>query len=311
MDDPKRLLPPELAAWLKYYRALGFTHLYRRKRQPLASSGGEETLSVPAAATARAENPPPSPPANQLYLSAALPAAATPREAAPRNSGAEPILPAFSAPPAARTGTLFESVAPRETLEQIREDLGDCRRCKLWKGRQTIVFGSGNPKAELLFVGEGPGADEDEQGLPFVGRAGQLLTQMIEKGLKIPRPEVYICNIIKCRPPENRKPERDEVAACRQFVERQIDAVRPRVIVALGATAAETLLERHQSMGSLRGQWHQFHGVPLLVTYHPAFLLRDPNRKPEAWADLKKVLAFLQSPGGGEQGRTAPGAVSG
>jgi len=206
---------------------------------------------------------------------------------------------------------LFDSVAPRETLEKIREDLGDCRRCKLAGGRKTIVFGSGNPKAELLFVGEGPGADEDEQGLPFVGRAGQLLTQMIEKGMKIPRPDVYICNVVKCRPPGNRKPEKDEVAACRQFIERQIDAVRPRVIVVLGATAVETLLGLHQSMGSLRGRWQEFHGIPLMITYHPAFLLRDPNRKPEAWEDLKKVLALLKSSSGGQQGRTVPGGVSG
>ncbi len=206
---------------------------------------------------------------------------------------------------------MFDGVAPRETLEKIREDLGDCRRCKLWNGRKTIVFGSGNPQAALLFVGEGPGADEDEQGLPFVGRAGQLLTQMIEKGLKIPRPEVYICNIIKCRPPGNRKPERDEIAACRQFVERQIDSVQPRAIVALGATAVETLLGTRQSMGSQRGRWHEFHGIPLMVTYHPAFLLRDPNRKPEAWEDLKKVLALLESPADGKQGRTASGKTSG
>ena len=295
MDDPERLPLDELADWLRYYRALGFTHLYRKRPQPIVSLGGEEEmLAPPPAAPGPPGSPQPPAPANQLYLGAALPTAAPTREAAPPKSGAELAVPVFSAPPAPRDGTLFDSVAPRETLEQVREDLGDCRRCKLWKGRKTIVFGSGNPRAELLFVGEGPGADEDEQGLPFVGRAGQLLTQMIEKGLKIPRPDVYICNIIKCRPPENRKPEKDEIAACRQFVERQIDAVRPRVIVALGATAVETLLGRNQSIGSLRGQWHEFHGLPLMVTYHPAFLLRDPNRKPEAWADLKKVLAFLQ-----------------
>ena len=295
MDDREPFPPSELANWLKYYRALGFTHLYRRKPQQLASSGSEETLAAMAAAAGPSDSSRLTPPANQLYLAASLPAASAACEAAPRGPAATSSPPAMPAPVVAQASTLFDSMAPRESLEQIREDLGDCRRCKLSKGRKTIVFGAGNPKAELLFVGEGPGADEDEQGLPFVGRAGQLLTQMIEKGLKIPRPDVYICNIIKCRPPENRKPEREEVAACRQFVERQIDAVRPRVIVALGATAVETLLGKNQSMGSLRGQWHQFHGLPLLVTYHPAFLLRDPNRKPEAWADLKKVLAFLQT----------------
>ena len=146
-----------------------------------------------------------------------------------------------------------------------------------------------------MFVGEGPGADEDRQGLPFVGRAGQLLTDMIEKGMGISRSEVYICNIIKCRPPDNRKPEKDEIAACRPFVERQLNAIQPRVICALGATAAETLLGVRQSMASLRGQWHEFHGFPLLVTYHPAFLLRDPSKKRESWADLKMIRAYLGS----------------
>jgi DNA polymerase len=190
---------------------------------------------------------------------------------------------------------LFAPERKQETLDQIREDLGDCRRCRLCEGRKSIVFGSGNPKAELVFVGEGPGADEDEQGLPFVGRAGQLLTDMIEKGMKISRPDVYICNIVKCRPPGNRKPERDEVAACREFVERQIDSIRPRVICALGATAAETILGSRESMGRLRGRWHQFRGIPVMVTYHPAFLLRDPSRKAETWADLKLILAQLGS----------------
>ena len=189
---------------------------------------------------------------------------------------------------------MFAAVAPRETLDAIREDLGDCRRCRLFEGRKTIVFGSGNPNAELVFVGEGPGADEDEQGLPFVGRAGQLLTEMIEKGMKISRSEVYICNIVKCRPPQNRKPERDEVSACRPFVERQIHAIQPKVICALGATAAETLLGTRQSMGSLRGQWYEFQGFPLIVSYHPAFLLRDPTKKRESWEDLKMILEHLK-----------------
>ena len=170
----------------------------------------------------------------------------------------------------------------------------DCRRCKLAGGRKTIVFGSRNENAELVFVGEGPGADEDEQGLPFVGRAGQLLTDMIEKGMKIPRPEVYICNIVKCRPPANRKPEPDEVAACRQFVERQIMAIRPRAICALGATAAETLLGMKEAMGRLRGKRYDWNGIPLVVTYHPAFLLRDPSRKADTWADLKMLMAILK-----------------
>jgi DNA polymerase len=266
---------PELAKWLRYYRDLGFTHLYGRA--PAATQ-----QDVPASAQA------------------AVPAAApSPR---PTDSVAPSIAQAIrhpARPPAPSHATapsgLFAATAVSETLEQVRDDLGDCRRCKLCEGRKSIVFGSGNPKAELVFVGEGPGADEDEQGLPFVGRAGQLLTDMIEKGLKIPRPDVYICNIVKCRPPGNRKPERDEVAACRQFVERQIDAIRPRAICALGATAAETLLDVRESMGRLRGRWYEFHGFPLIVTYHPAFLLRDPSRKAETWEDLKLILARLRS----------------
>jgi DNA polymerase len=297
MTDPEQIsfnqpTLDELAAWLKYYRALGFTHLYGLRE---TSASAQDRL------------------AEQQSPSASL-AAPSGGETMPRRPHLDEHDSAVASPPLgagrALGGSLFDSVGPRETLEQVREDLGDCRRCKLAGGRKTIVFGSGNPKAELLFVGEGPGADEDEQGLPFVGRAGQLLTQMIEKGMKIPRPEVYICNVVKCRPPGNRKPEKDEVAACRQFVERQIDAVKPRVIVVLGATAVETLLGLHQSMGSLRGRWQEFHGIPLMITYHPAFLLRDPTRKPEAWEDLKKVIALLQS-SAGEQARTAPGEASG
>jgi len=213
-----------------------------------------------------------------------------------------PASPQMESPAASASGlpagaspsvNLFTPISERESLEHIRGDLGsDCRRCKLWKGRKNIVFGSGNPRAEIVFVGEGPGADEDEQGLPFVGRAGQLLTEMIEKGMKIRRADVYICNIVKCRPPENRKPEKDEVAACRQFVERQLSSIRPRVICALGATAAETLLGSRESMGKLRGRWFEFHGIPLIVTYHPAFLLRDPTKKRDTWEDLKMILAY-------------------
>lgn len=297
MNDPEQLALNELAGWLKYYRALGFTHLYRSEAVSASTQGWgpEEHPSsdlLPSASTREAESRRPEPEADDSAV-------------------ASPPVGAGGIVGGTAVGTLFDSVAPRETLEAIREDLGDCHRCKLAGGRKTIVFGSGNPRAELLFVGEGPGADEDEQGLPFVGRAGQLLTQMIEKGMKIPRPDVYICNVVKCRPPENRKPEKDEVAACRQFVERQIDAVKPRAIVVLGATAVETLLGLHQSMGSLRGRWQEFHGIPLMITYHPAFLLRDPNRKPEAWEDLKKVMALLNSSSDGPQGRTAPGGASG
>ena len=194
--------------------------------------------------------------------------------------------------------TLFQSVTPREALEEIRADLGECTRCKLHEGRNTIVFGSGNPEAEVVFVGEGPGADEDAQGLPFVGRAGQLLTEMINNSaqrMKVPlrREDVYICNVVKCRPPDNRTPERDEIDTCSPFLLRQLDSIRPRAAVALGATAARVLLNTGESMARLRGRWFDYHGARLLVTYHPAYLLRDPSKKREAWEDMQMLLGFL------------------
>jgi uracil-DNA glycosylase len=178
------------------------------------------------------------------------------------------------------------------TLQTIREDIGDCIRCKLHKGRTKIVFGDGHPQAKLLFIGEGPGRDEDLQGLPFVGRAGKLLTQMIEAmGLK--RSDVYICNVVKCRPPENRAPEKDEVAACSPFLFRQIDLVAPKVIVCLGSIAAQTILETTRGISQFRGQWLEFRGRKLMATYHPAYLLRNPAAKSEVWKDLQKVMVEL------------------
>jgi len=194
---------------------------------------------------------------------------------------------------------------PAESLRIIREDLGDCTRCKLHKqGRKQVVFGVGNPRADLMFVGEGPGADEDEKGEPFVGRAGQLLTNMI-KAMGLSREVVYIANIVKCRPPGNRTPERDECDTCSPFLMRQIAAIKPKVIVALGATAAKTLLAMNSSMSELRGRFYDFRPVGahsndpawssarLAVTYHPAFLLRDPRQKGEAWKDLQMVMKEL------------------
>lgn len=185
---------------------------------------------------------------------------------------------------------------PARALRLIREDLGDCTRCRLHKqGRKQIVFGVGSPKAELMFIGEAPGADEDEQGEPFVGRAGQLLNNMI-KAMGIRREDVYIANIIKCRPPSNRTPERDECDTCSPFLMRQIAAIHPKVIVALGAVAAKTLLAVNASMAELRGNWYDFRGTRLAVTYHPAFLLRDPRQKKEAWKDLQMVMQELGLP---------------
>jgi uracil-DNA glycosylase family 4 len=181
-------------------------------------------------------------------------------------------------------------------LRAIREEIGDCTRCPLHKqGRKQIVFGVGNPHADIMFIGEAPGADEDEQGEPFVGRAGQLLTNMI-KAMGIGREDVYIANVIKCRPPGNRTPEPGECAICSPFLLKQIDVIQPKAIVALGAVAARTLLAVNQTMAEMRGQWHDFRGYPLLVTYHPAYLLRDPRQKVHAWHDLQMVMKRLGMP---------------
>jgi DNA polymerase len=193
--------------------------------------------------------------------------------------------------PAANEAAL--SSDPVIALRQIREDIGDCTRCRLHKqGRKQIVFGVGNPRAELMFIGEAPGADEDIQGEPFVGRAGQLLTNMI-KAMGLSREDVYIANIIKCRPPNNRTPERDECQTCSPFLMRQIEVVAPKAIVALGAVAAKTLLAINAPMSELRGRWYDFRGTKLAVTYHPAFLLRDPRQKKETWKDLQMVMREL------------------
>lgn len=182
---------------------------------------------------------------------------------------------------------------PLQVLRSIREDIGDCTRCKLHKqGRKQIVFGVGDPNADLMFIGEAPGADEDAQGEPFVGRAGQLLTNMI-KAMGLTREDVYIANVVNCRPPGNRTPERDECETCSPFLMRQIEAIKPKVIVALGAIAAKTLLAVSASMMELRGRWFDFRGTKLAVTYHPAFLLRDPRQKKETWKDLQMVMKEL------------------
>jgi len=177
-----------------------------------------------------------------------------------------------------------------ENLDTIRHELGDCRRCKLHKGRKHIVFGEGNPQARLVFVGEGPGHDEDVQGLPFVGRAGQLLTKIIQS-IDLNREDVYICNIIKCRPPGNRNPERDEIEACLPFLQRQLKAIEPEFICALGTFAAQTLLQTKTPISKLRGTFHAYEGIRLLPTYHPAFLLRNPNKKRDVWEDVQKLQA--------------------
>jgi uracil-DNA glycosylase len=179
------------------------------------------------------------------------------------------------------------------TLESIREEIGDCTRCKLHKGRNSIVYGEGDPKATIVFVGEGPGFEEDQQGRPFVGAAGQLLTDIIEKGMKIKRAEVYICNIVKCRPPNNRNPEPDEVEACIGFVKKQIVAINPRVIVTLGNVPTQNLLNTKQGITRMRGTWQEYNGIPVMPTFHPSYLLRSPGEKKKVWEDIQLVMAKL------------------
>ena len=196
--------------------------------------------------------------------------------------------------PAATTGAK-DAASAELALAKIREDIGDCKRCRLCEGRTKIVFGQGSAGAELMFVGEAPGADEDASGLAFVGRAGQLLTDMIEKGMKIQRSDVFIANVIKCRPPGNRPPETDEVLTCQPFLEAQIKAIKPRAIVALGATAGKFMTRSAEAISKQRGRWASWDGIPVMPTFHPSYLLRDPSKKKEVWADLKLVMDVLGS----------------
>lgn len=262
---------------LKFYEDLGI-QLFYRDRGP-AASANPATATSAVAATMIEENSLPKTPVRPP-LSKPAPAA--------------PVAPKATFLPVPSGPSLFEAVTriANDTLPQIREHLGDCTRCKLHKTRNSIVFGDGNPKAELVFVGEGPGHDEDMQGLPFVGRAGKLLTQMIE-AMGLQRKDVYIANVVKCRPPENRQPEKDEVAECSPFLLRQLDSINPKVIVCLGSTAAQCLLETNRGISQFRGQWLEYRGRKLLATYHPAYLLRNPAAKSEVWKDLQKVMAVL------------------
>jgi uracil-DNA glycosylase len=211
-----------------------------------------------------------------------------------------PAMPA-AAPVAESSPLTMEPSSPQaESLFQILEDIGDCHRCRLSESRHKIVFGVGNEKSPLVFVGEGPGADEDAQGIPFVGRAGQLLTQMIEgtakkEGMNIHREDIYICNVVKCRPPENRTPEPDEMEICGQFLYRQLVSIAPKAICVLGGTAAKAITGHKEGVTKMRGKWYKWRDIPVMVTYHPSFLLRAYNQdaKREAWEDLKKVLHFV------------------
>ena len=282
------VLDPELrralAERVRYYNELGVYDFYRREPlYPQTASPALETAST------QPELREPMSPRKSSALAASV-------------AAEENILDATASKPE------YGVSDPVKALKIIREDLGECTRCVLHKqGRKQIVFGVGNPKAELMFVGEGPGADEDEQGEPFVGRAGQLLNNMI-KAMGIKREDVYIANVVKCRPPGNRTPERDECETCSPFLMRQIAAIKPKIIVALGAVSAKTLLAMNASMAQLRGRFYDFkpagvrssdpswNGCKLAVTYHPAFLLRDPRQKGEAWKDLQMVMKELGLP---------------
>ncbi len=264
-----------IAARLRFYRDLGLTEFYRR---PVDLATLQTTTAL---ATVSEES--------QAAVSASVANAPVfPIQSEETNS----IPPRKIVQPAPSVTAPTPQADREAALRIIREDIGDCTRCALHKGRNKIVFADGDPNARLMFVGEGPGADEDAQGLPFVGRAGQLLNNMITAmGLK--REEVYIANVVKCRPPGNRTPEPEEANTCSPFLFRQIEAVHPEVIVALGATAATYLLGQRQPLAGLRGRMHSVRGARLIVTYHPAYLLRDPRQKKEAWADLQIAMREL------------------
>ena len=276
-----------LLARMRFYRDLGLTEFYRRPVDPALFASVADELAQDDPAEVQSESH------NQKIVAPGLASSTWDTTSQPETLYEEQTIPArksFPAPP-----QVADAIAPAEreaALRLIREDIGDCTRCALHKGRNKIVFSDGPPDARLMFVGEGPGADEDAQGIPFVGKAGQLLNNMIvAMGLR--RDEVYIANVVKCRPPGNRTPEPDEGNTCSPFLFRQIDVIRPQVIVALGATAATYLLGQRQPLAGLRGRVHAWRGSQLIVTYHPAFLLRDPRQKKEAWADLQIAMREL------------------
>jgi DNA polymerase len=270
MDSITTQTPREkLEAWLRYYDELNLGAFYTDRR-----TMGKRDIKRAAVKA----------PSVLPEIQTAVAVAVSPPKAAMPVS----VLSVVNAP------SMFEVLDRIEgdTLERIREDLGECTRCRLHKTRNKIVYGSGNSRAELVFVGEGPGHDEDMQGLPFVGRAGKLLTQMIE-AMGLTRDQVYICNVVKCRPPENRKPEEDESATCSPFLYRQIDVIAPKAIVCLGLTAAQSLLKTKDPISRFRGEWFDYRNTKLMATYHPAYLLRNPPAKADVWKDLQKVMAHL------------------
>ncbi|HKF52065.1 MAG TPA: uracil-DNA glycosylase [Candidatus Acidoferrales bacterium] len=269
---------PNVEAWLQYFSELGISPFYL-DRASAVTGNAARTISTSAAN-------PPIPNSASVHTPASV--------AAMRAKLQSSAAPSAAPSPVIKSASLFDASQriENDSLSRISEDIGDCKRCRLCQQRNKIVFGSGNAHAEVVFVGEGPGRDEDIQGLPFVGRAGKLLTQMIE-AMGLRRDDVYICNVVKCRPPENRAPEPDEMETCSPFLFRQLAVIQPKAIVCLGAIAFQALYGAKQSISRLRGQWLEFRDIPMMATYHPAYLLRNPNAKGEVWEDLKKVMAHL------------------
>jgi DNA polymerase len=291
MDDATR---KELTAWLEFYQELGIEGFYRLEPGTVGTPPSLDAArpNLPTAVP----SPRPDSPAVPKPVPSLVPTRVATAPASPKATVPPTPAPAVIRPPAPSFNLFEAAPAPRsgpETLEQIRQDLGDCRRCKLAPTRKTIVFGEGNPHAELVFIGEGPGADEDEQGLPFVGRAGKLLNRMMQSvGLK--REDVYICNVVKCRPPMNRTPEKDEVDACSPFLYRQIEAIKPRLICCLGAPAVRTVLGIKEGITKIRGQFYDFGSCKALATVHPAYVLRNPREEKILREDFEKIRDFLK-----------------
>jgi len=269
----------QLKARLEYYREIGIDGL--KVQKPGRTQSPEPSVTHPLVA---------EPSISSQFMTPKTPYPES-KEKTREVRESSPSLSALSSPVTGK----------QETLEEIQTDLGDCKRCKLCSTRMNIVFGAGDAKARLVFVGEGPGADEDEAGLPFVGRAGQLLTKIIE-AIQLTRDQVYICNVVKCRPPNNRYPEPDEVAACSPFLLRQLESIRPTVICCLGAAAAQTILQTKVPIGRLRGRFHDCLGTKVMPTFHPSYLLRNPEAKRDVWEDMKKIRDLLD--------QSAPGPES-
>jgi uracil-DNA glycosylase len=281
-------------AWLRYADELGLGPYYLDRASEQAPQPPPEMNARAVSAAASGSSVEGSASAPRLS-SPVAPAARVAAASAVQSMAWQKPTPAapFTSLPVPAGPSLFDERIEGDSLERILKDIGpDCTRCKLHKARKQIVFGVGNPKAELVFVGEGPGRDEDEQGEPFVGRAGKLLTQMIE-AMGLRRQDVYICNVVKCRPPENRLPEKDEITTCSPYLLRQLSVIGPKVICCLGSCSAQTLLQTNQGISRFRGQWFDFQGSKLIATYHPAYLLRNPEAKGEVWKDLQKVMAVL------------------